>query len=309
MSPTRRRDAVTHIRRQMDGVSERRGCEALDQARSTQRYMAKVKDDEQAIVKCMHQLVRTWPRFGYRRIHEMLRREGFRINRKRTYRLWKQEGFKVPQKQRKKRGLGISGNGIMHHRAESINDVWCWDFIHDRDERGRPLRWLLIEDEFTREGLALEVERGMKATDVVDVVADVMLGRGLPGHIRSDNGPEFIAEALCRFLGQAEIKTLYIEPGAPWQNGYAESFNSRFRDEFLNAELFVDLREAKALSIMWRNAYNHRRPHSSLGYQTPAEFAASLAGPPLRFGATPLTCATAQQAKDPLTPTLIAPGT
>ena len=309
MSPTRRREAATHVGRQVDGVSERRACKVLEQPRSTQRYVAKVKDDEQAIVKCMHELVRRWPRFGYRRIHALLRREGFRINRKRVYRLWKREGFKVPQKQCKKRRLGVSDNGIARRRAESINDVWCWDFIHDRDEHGRPLRWLIIEDEFTRESLVLEVERGMKVTDVLDVLTELMLIRGVPAHIRSDNGPEFVTDAIRRLLDQAGIETLYIEPGAPWQNGYAESFVGRLRDELLNAEQFADLREAKALSAMWRNDYNHRRPHSSLGYRAPAEFVASLAEPPLRFGAAPLACATAQQAKENLTPTLIASGT
>jgi len=299
---------VAHARRQVEGVSERRACAVLGQPRSTQRYMAKVKDDERAIVKRMHELVRRWPRFGYRRIHALLRRDGFRINRKRTYRLWRKEGFRVPQKQRKRRRLGVSSNGIVRRRAEGIDDVWCWDFVHDRDEKGRPLRWLLIEDEFTREGLAVEVERGMKAADVLDVLRDLMLVRGVPRHIRSDNGPEFIAEAIRRFLGQVKVETLYIEPGAPWQNGYAESFAGRFRDELLNAEVFADLREAKALSAMWLNDYNHRRPHSSLGYRTPAEFAASLAGPPLRLGAAPLACAAPQQATEHA-PTLIATGT
>ena len=309
MSPTRRRDAVTHVQRQMSDVSERRACKALDQPRSTQRYVAKVKDDERAIVKRMHDLVRRWPRFGYRRIHALLRREGFRVNRKRVHRLWKREGFKVPQKQRKKRRLGVSDNGIIRRRASSINDVWCWDFIHDRDEKGRPLRWLIIEDEFTREGLAVEVERGMKSGDVLDILTELMLTRGVPKHIRSDNGPEFIAQAIRTFLEQAGVQTLYIEPGAPWQNGYAESFGGRFRDELLNAELFADLREAKQLSAMWRNDYNHRRPHSSLRYQTPAEFAASHAGPPLRLGAPPLAYATAQHATESQTPTLITSGT
>lgn len=293
----------------MDSVSERRACKALNQPRSTQRYATKIKGDEPAIVRCMHKFVLRWPRFGYRRIHALLRRTGFRINRKRTYRLWKKEGFRVPRKQRKRRRLGISANGIMRHRAESINDVWCWDFIHDRDEYGRPLRWLIIEDEFTREGLVLEVERGMKSTDVLDMLTELMLIRGAPRHIRSDNGPEFIATAIRRFLDQVGIETLYIEPGAPWQNGYAESFAGRLRDELLNAELFADLREAKALSTMWRNDYNHRRPHSSLGYLTPAEFAASHAGPPLRLGAAPLASAPAQHATDSEEPTLTVSGT
>ena len=175
--------------------------------------------------------------------------------------------------------------------------------MHDRDEQGRPLKWLVIEDEFTREGLALEVERSIKAEDVLDVLRELFLARGVPRHIRSDNGPEFIARAIRDCLEAAGVATLYIEPGAPWQNGYAESFNSRFRDELLNAELFADLGEAKMLSNMWRNDYNHRRPHSSLGYRTPAEYAATLRPSPLR--AAP--CAAPASAIQP--PTLITTGT
>jgi len=314
MSPARRRQTLDRVRRALPGVgperiSERRLCRVLDQARSTQRYPRKVRDDEAVLVKRMHELVRRWPRFGYRRIHALLRREGFRINRKRVYRLWKREGFKVPVKQRKKRRAGVSANGILRHRARGINDVWCWDFVYDRDEHHRPLKWLVIEDEFTREGLALEVERSMTCGGVLDVLRELFITRGVPRHVRSDNGPEFIARVIRDYLQAAGVGTLYIEAGAPWQNGYAESFNSRFRDELLNAELFADLREAKMLSVMWRNDYNHRRPHSSLGYATPAEFAASLAGPPLRLGAAPLACATAQPATEPKDLTLIATGT
>ncbi|MCC6682949.1 MAG: transposase [Phycisphaeraceae bacterium] len=216
---------LDRVRRALPGeeperISERRLCRVLNQPRSTQRRPRKVKDDEPAIVKRMHALVRRWPRFGYRRIHALLRREGFRINRKRVYRLWKQEGFKVPQMQRKKRRLGISANGIVRRRAAGVNDVWCWDFIHDRDEQGRPLKWLIIEDEFTREGLALEVERSIKADDVLDVLRELFLARGVPRHIRSDNGPEFIAQAIRAYLNAAGVETLYIEPGAPWQKDH-----------------------------------------------------------------------------------------
>ena len=308
-SPTRRREAVAQVGREKPEVSERRACETVGQSRSTQRYERKVKGDEAMIVKRMHELVRRHPRYGYRRVHAMLRREGFKINRKRVYRLWKQEGFKVPRKQRKKRRLGISDNGIVRHRAESINDVWCWDFVYDRDERGRSLKWLVIEDEFTREGLALEVDRSMKTTDVLDVLAELMLIRGAPRHIRSDNGPEFIAKAMQDYLKRAEIDTLYIKPGAPWQNAFAESFNSRFRDELLDAEMFADLREAKALSAWWKNEYNHRRPHSSLGSQTPAEFAAPLRQAPLGAAPLPPLASAAQNTAPNHEPTLIAPGT
>jgi putative transposase len=268
-----------------------------------------VSSDEEALMKRIEQLVRQHPRYGYRRIHALLQREGWRVNRKRIHRLWRQGGYKVRQNKRKKRRLGVSENGIMRRRAESMNDVWAWDFIHDRDERGRRLKWLVIEDEFTREGLALEADRSIKASDVLEVLSQLILIRGAPRHIRSDNGPEFVASAIRSFLSQTNVCTLYIEPGAPWQNGYAESFNSRFRDEFLSQEVFADVKEAKSLSEWWKNDYNHRRPHSSLGYLTPARFAASLAGPSHRLGAAPLASATSQQATEESTLTLIQAGT
>lgn len=253
----------------------------------------------------MHELVRARPRFGYRRIWALLRDEGFLINRKRVWRLWKQEGFKVPQKQGKKRRLGCSANGIVRHRSRHKDHVWAWDFIHDRDQRNRPLKWFTLIDEYTRECLALEVERSMTSVEVIDVLAHVLLIRGAPGHIRSDNGPEFIACAMRKYLETAGVGTLYIEPGAPWENGYAESFHGRLRDELLNAEDFADLREAKALAALWQNDYNHRRPHSSLGYRTPAAFAAaSRAG----YAPLPTDCTPLARPAEPL-PTLITAGT
>jgi putative transposase len=299
---------VERARRELPAVSERRACRVLDQPRSTQRYRVKVRSGEPSLMKRIEELVRQHPRYGYRRIHALLRRDGWRVNRKRVYRLWKRGGYRVPQNKRKRRRLGVSANGIVRRRSESINDVWAWDFIHDRDDRGRPLKWLVIEDEFTREGLALEVARSIKAADVLEVLSQLMLIRGSPRHIRSDNGPEFIAAAIRRFLSQANVGTLYIEPGAPWQNGFAESFNARLRDELLSQEVFADVAEAAALSAWWKNEYNHRRPHSSLGYMTPAEFAASLAGPPLQLGAPPLACATARQAEEEPSLTLIEAG-
>ena len=262
-------------------------CRALNQPRSTHRYRVKrPSDEEQRLVKRMHQLVRQHPRYGYRFIWACLRQEGWRVNRKRIYRLWRQEQLKVPQKQQKKRSLGSSENGIVRQRAAHKDDVWCWDFIHDSDERGRPLKWLSIVDEFTRECLALEVERSITARDVIDLLAELFIIRGVPKHIRSDNGPEFIANAMRAYLEKANVQTLYIEKGAPWENGYAESFHARLRDELLNVEVFGSLAEARGLATQWRLDYNHRRPHSSLGYVTPAAFAASLAVAPV--GAAPL---------------------
>ena len=310
MSPARRRDAVVHVQRDV-GVSQRRACRALGQPRSTQRYRRRPKADEAALLQAIEAWVCQHACYGYRMIHALLVADGFKVGRDRVYRLWRTHGYGVKQKPVKKRRLGVSENGIMRRQAESINDVWCWDFIHDCDERGRVLRWLVIEDEFTREGLAVQVRRSFKAQDVLNGLSELMLIRGVPGHVRSDNGPEFIAEAIRDFLQKIGVATLYIEPGAPWQNGYAESFNSRFRTELLNQESFADLAEARQVSGWWQNHYNHRRPHSSLGYQTPAAFAASHAGPPLRLGATPLACATDQHAIKSANhkPTLIDAGT
>ena len=290
-------------------MSQRRACAVLGQPRSTQRCPRKVKDDEPAIVNRMHELVRAQPRRGYRMVWACLRQEGFGVSRKRVWRLWKREGFKVPQKRHKKRRLGVSENGIVRRRAQGINDVWCWDFIHDKDAAGRPLKWLLLEDEFTREALAVEAGRSITSADAIDVLAQVMLIRGVPAHLRSDNGPEFIAQALRRYLEKAGVGTLYIEPGAPWQNGYAESFGGRFRDELLGAEVFEGPADARELSAWWKNQYNHRRPHSSLKYLTPAAYAASLR--PAAVAALPPPASTGRiggQGTDQ-TPTLITAGT
>jgi len=294
-------------------VSQRRACGVLGQPRSSQRYRPARRDDEGKLTGRMLELARQHPRYGYRRVWAVLRQERWRVNRKRVYRLWKKEGLKVPQKKRKRRRLGTSGNGIVRHRATRKDHVWAWDFIHDRDERGRPLKWLSLIDEYTRECLALEVERSMTAAGVIDVLAQVLLIRGVPGHIRSDNGPEFIAHAMRQYLETAGVRTLYIEPGAPWENGYAESFHGRLRDELLDRELFADVREAKSMAARWQNDYNHRRPHSALKYLTPAAFAASLGGSAPKPPAFPSPESEGHKTDgDRLTnqdPTLIAAGT
>jgi transposase InsO family protein len=227
----------------------------------------------------MLELVRRHPRFGYRRIWALLRREGWRVNRKRVHRLWRREGLKVPRRQRKKRRLGSSANGCARRPAAHRDHVWAWDFLHDRTADGGPLKRFTLVDEYTRECLSLEVGRGMTARAVGAVLAGVVGQRGAPGHIRSDNGPEFIAKAIRAWVAQAGLEALYIAPGAPWENGYAESFNSKVRDELLNAEEFASLLEAKVLGREWKRAYNHERPHSALGYRTPAEFAATCQRP------------------------------
>src|SRR5687768_12458024 len=225
----------------------------------------------------MLELVRRYPRYGYRRIWALLRREGWRVNRKRVYRLWRRQGLKVPRKQRKKRRLGSSTNSCVRRPAEYKDHVWAWDFLHDRTADGGPLKWFTLVDEYTRECLALEVGRGMTARAVGAVLAGVVRGRGVPMHIRSDNGPEFIAKAIRAWLSSAGLEALYIAPGAPWENGYAESFNSKVRDELLSVEEFASVLEARVLGKEWKHGYNHVRPHSALGYRTPAEYGETCA--------------------------------
>ena len=274
MTADQRRQAVRFLQERL-GVSERRACRVLGQQRSTQRQRPKRAQEEEArLVARMVGLVRKHPRYGYRRIWALLRREGWRVNRKRVHRLWRQQGLKVPRKQRKKRRLGSSANSCVRRPAEHKDHVWAGDCVHDRTSDGRPLKWFTLVDEYTRECLALEVERGMTAKAVGAVLAGVVRERGAPAHIRSDNGPEFIAKAIRAWVAGAGLETLYIEPGAPWENGYAESFNSKVRDELLNAEEFGSVLEAQVLAKEWRRDYNHVRPHSALGYRTPAEYGA-----------------------------------
>lgn len=280
------------------GVSERRACKVLGQPRSSQRFKGKPREDEGPLVKRMLELARSLPRFGYRRIGRLLRREGWRAGQSRVFRLWQREGLKVPVKKRKKRRLGTSENGCHRRRAAGPNDVWCWDFVFDRTASGSPLKWLSIVDEYTRECLALRVNRGVTSEDVIDTLAELFAIRGVPNHIRSDNGPEFIADAQRHWLDHVGVETLYIEPGSPWENGYAESFHSRFRDEFLAMEIFDSIRDAQALTATWRDDYNTQRPHSSLDYLTPVEFAAACAAstsakasvPAAHAGSLGLTC-------------------
>lgn len=273
MSPSRKQGAVRELQDQF-AASERRACRVLNQPRSSQRRKAKPREDEPALVKRTLELVRKRPRFGYRRIAALLREEGFRASATRILRLWRKEGLKVPRKKRKRRRLGTSAGGVLRRRAEAQDDVWCWDFVFDRTTSGSPLKWLSIVDEFTRECLVLKVDRGITSEAVIDWLAELFAMRGAPRCIRSDNGPEFIAHAIRRWLAQVGVETLYIEPGSPWQNGYAESFHSRLRDEFLALEEFESLAAARKRTAAWRDDYNHRRPHGSLGYVAPAVFAA-----------------------------------
>ena len=273
MSPTRKREAVAKLVDKL-GTSERRACRVLSQPRSSQRRPSAPRHDEGAVIKRMRELARARPRFGYRRIAALLRQEKFRASATRILRLWRKEGLNVPRKKRKRRALGSGAASVLARPAQAANDVWCWDFTFDRTAAGSPLKWLSIIDEFTRECLCLKVDRGITSEAVIDWLAELLAMRGAPRCIRSDNGPEFIARAIRQWLARVGVETLYVEPGSPWQNGYAESFHGRFRDEFLGLEQFESLAAARKLTAAWKDDYNHRRPHGSLGYQTPAAFAA-----------------------------------
>jgi putative transposase len=267
------------------GLSERRACDVLAQPRMTQRYEPKSGADgdrDKPLIAAMKRLAGKYPRYGYRFIitgmayaTAKLRQDGWQVNHKRVQRLWRKEGLQVPYRRKIKKSPGSLANACFVKTAEFINHVWTYDFIEDQTEDGRKLKFLTVLDEYTRESVAIEVERSITAKYVVGVLEYLFMVRGVPRFIRSDNGPEFIAEAIKQWLKGNGVGTLYIEPGCPWENGYAESFQGRFRDELLDRELFYSVREAKVLAEDWRGEYNQHRPHSSLNYMTPAAFAAT----------------------------------
>ena len=263
---------MAHVRRQLGETraSERRACKVLGQTRSTQRRAPLVPDDEPLLIKRMVELATQYGRYGYRRITAMLRREGWRVNHKRIQRLWSREGLKVPSKQPKRRRLWFNDGSCVRLRPAYKNHVWAYDFVMTRTHDGRPVRMLTILDEYTRECLAIDVARRMNHQSVLERLADLFVRKGVPDYIRSDNGSEFTAQAVRDWLERLGVKTAYIGPGSPWENGYNESFNGKLRDELLNGEIFDTLLEAKVLIERWRREYNTIRPHSSLGYVPPA---------------------------------------
>jgi putative transposase len=260
---------VEHVVAEL-GVPERRACRVLGQHRSTQRKPPSAPDDEVALTADIVALATRYGRYGYRRITALLRQAGWRVNRKRVERLWRREGLKVPQKQPKKGRLWLGDGSCLRLRPEHPNHVWSYDFVEDRTHDGRKYRMLNVIDEFTRECLAIRVGRKLNSVDVVDLLSDLFILRGVPGHVRSDNGPEFIAKAVRAWIAAVGATTVYIEPGSPWENGYCESFNSKLRDELLDGEVFYSLAEAKVVIESWRRHYNSNRPHSALGYRPPA---------------------------------------
>lgn len=251
-------------------VSERRACKVLGQSRATQRYLPIVRDDEKPLTQRIIELACLYGRYGTPRITGMLREEGWRVNHKRVERIWRSEGLKVPQKQPKRGRLWFNDGSCVRLRPERRDHVWAYDFLIDRTHDGRPFRLLTLVDEYTRECLSIDVARRMNSDDVLERLSWMFAIRGVPDHLRSDNGPEFTAKVVRDWLQRVGVKTLFIEPGSPWENGYVESFNGRLRDELLNGELFYTLKEAKVLIEQWRVHYNTVRPHSALGYRPPA---------------------------------------
>lgn len=277
---------MDHVRSQLP-VSERRACSVVGQPRATQRRKPKIRDDEAALTEAIVRLAKTYGRYGYRRVRQLLVDDGWRVSVKRVYRIWRREGLKVPKKQPKRGRLWLNDGSCIRLRPERPNHVWSYDFVQDRTQDGRPIRMLTVIDEFTRRCLAIVVARRLRSGDVLHCLTDLMSRHGPPEHIRSDNGPEFVARNVRTLLTRLGVKTLYIEPGSPWENGYCESFNSKLRDELLECEQFSTLYEAQVLIERWRRHYNAIRPHSSLGYRPPAPEtilppASGLAYAPLR---------------------------
>jgi transposase InsO family protein len=243
----------------------------LGQHRSTQRRILQGRDDEARLTADIIALARQYGRYGYRKIAELLRSTaGWIVNDKRVERIWRREGLKVPAKQPKRGRLWLSDGSCIRLRAERPNHVWSYDFVEDRTHDGRKYRMLNVIDEFTHECLAIRVSRKLKAVDVIDVLSDLFILRGVPEHIRSDNGAEFVAKAVQDWINAVGAKTAYIAPGSPWENGFIESFNARLRDELLDGEIFYSLKEAKIVIESWRRHYNTLRPHGSIGYKAPA---------------------------------------
>ena len=270
VSPAQKKQAVAYVVDQRL-CSERRACRYLGVHRSTYRYPVKSPLPQQVQ---LHQRIVSlswqYPRYGYRRIRAVLEREGWSVSRKQVQRIRRKEGLKVHPKPQRIPRQGVSTG--LPTQATHRNHVWTWDFIFDRTDKGSTLKMLTMLDEYTRQCLAIRVERQIRSGQVLATLWQAMMQYGIPEHIRSDNGTEFIAGKIQRWLRVNQIKTLYIEPGSPWQNGYIESFHSRFRDECLNREWLLNLREARVVIEDWRQHYNTERPHSRLGYLSPENY-------------------------------------
>jgi len=260
---------VSYVRARL-GYSQRRICRALGICRSAVRYEPQPRADESALTGSILRLASRYGRYGYRRIHALLQTQGWQVSHGRVMRIWRREGLKVPHRQPKRSRLWLNDGSCMRLRPERANHVWSWDFVFDRTDDGRPIKLMVVIDEYSRQCLAIHVARRIRAKNAIDVFADLMEIHGIPEHIRADNGPEMVAKKLRAWLARLGTKTVYITPGSPWENGYCESFNGKLRDELLNGELFYTLGEAQVLIEQWRVHYNTIRPHSSLGYRPPA---------------------------------------
>ena len=252
------------------GVSQQLACRILGQPRGTQRYRPLKRPDEDILTEQIVCLACQYGRYGYRRIAVMLKLGGFAVGQDRVQRIWRREGLKVPPRHKPRARLWLNDGSCVRLRPEYVNPVWSYDFVSAWTHEGRSLRMLTLIDEFTRECLAIKVSRRLGSQEVIETLVDLMLLRGVPEPIRSDNGPEFSAKALREWLATVGARTLYIEPGSPWENGYNESFNGKLRDARLNQEIFYSLKEAQVVIEAWRQEYNRVRPHSSLGYRPPA---------------------------------------
>lgn len=274
MSPTQKRSAVQALLEK--GRPLAAACRRVGLARSTWKYERRIPEDEEAAIAHIKDLAERFPRFGYRRITVMLKREGRPMNRKRVQRLWQLAGLQVPKKKRRKRIW--RREEPWPDRGRCKNHVWTVDFLFDRTANGKSIKVLSVIDEFTRECVALPCARSMNAQDVARVLDRAAKERGAPAYVRSDNGPEFISIALREWASTSDAQMRYIKPGSPWQNGCVESFHDKLRDEFLQMEVLATVAEARVLLEDWRVKYNQIRPHMSLGYLTPEEFVATSCG-------------------------------
>jgi putative transposase len=258
------------------GLSRRRACALLSVARSTIGYVSTLIARDAGVVPPMQTLAAQYPRYGYRTIRIFLERQGHVLGTDRMYRLWRQAGLQVPKKRPRRR---VAASRPQPLPPTAVNHVWAYDFVFDTCADGRQLKCLTVIDEFTRECLAIDVASGIRSSRVIEVLTQLVSLHGAPRYLRSDNGPEFVARAILRWLQTAQIETAFIDPGKPWQNGTDESFNGKFRDQHLSLQWFRNRADAKASIEQWRCHYNEVRPHSSLGYLTPAAFKAKhLAG-------------------------------
>jgi putative transposase len=267
VSAHQRRQQVEYARRR--GLSCRRSCALLQVARSSLRYQSKKVKKDAVVRERMRALAAQYPRYGYRRVRIFLGREGHRMGNDRAHRLWRAERLQLPRRRPRRR---VASSRPRPVPATGPNHVWAYDFVFDACANGQKLKCLTVVDEWTRESLAIDVAGSIRSKRVIEILAQLVSMHGAPRYMRSDNGPEFVATAVLRWLTDEGIETAHIAPGKPWQNGTDESFNGRFRDECLNIEYFRSRAEAVAIIETWRRHYNEVRPHSSLGYLTPFEF-------------------------------------